>query len=60
MPMEAKWIPEWKKIHPIRALIAMLLVGTICFMYADGMDVPEALIGLAGAAIGFYFRLSAD
>ena len=29
-------------------------------MYATGMDVPEALIGLLGAAIGFYFRLSAE
>ena len=49
-----------KTIHPIRAAIAILLVGTVCLMYATGMEVPEAMIGLAGVAIGFYFRLSKE
>lgn len=49
-----------KDIHPIRAAIALILVGSTCYMYIASIAVPDALIALAGAAIGFYFRLSSE
>ncbi|MCK4258102.1 MAG: hypothetical protein KAX49_03945 [Halanaerobiales bacterium] len=45
-----------KNIHPVRATIALMLSLSVCIMYLHEMTVPEALIGLTGAAIGFYFR----
>ena len=40
----------------MQGLLAVMLVGSVCYMYVTGQEVPDALIGLAGIAIGFYFR----
>jgi hypothetical protein len=39
----------------IRAAIALLLVVTICIQ-AGFADINPGLLGLAGAAVGFYFK----
>ncbi len=43
----------------VQAGIAFMLTGTVCWMYAKGMDVPESLALLLGAIAGFYFRSKA-
>lgn len=39
----------------VRALIAFALVGTVCYLFADGQSVPSELLGLTGGAVGFYY-----
>lgn len=40
----------------VRAILALLLVGTVCAIAAVRKELPPGLEGLAGAAIAFYFR----
>jgi len=39
----------------VQAIIALMLLGTICYMYATGQSVPENLITFFGVVLGFYF-----
>lgn len=44
----------------MQGLLAVMLVGSTCYMYITGQEVPDALIGLSGLAIGFYFRTKGE
>ena len=44
----------------LQALLALMFGGTVCYLYIVGRDVPEALAGLLGLIIGFYFRSKAS
>lgn len=44
----------------VRALLALLLVGTVCGVATVRRELPPGLEGLAGAAIAFYFRARTD
>jgi len=39
----------------LQALIALILVGVICYLYIVGKDVPEALTQALFVILGFYF-----
>ena len=39
----------------VQAIIALVLLITICYMYANGQDVPEQLFGAFMLVLGFYF-----
>lgn len=39
----------------IQALMALMFGGTVCYMYVTSMEVPDTLLTLLGAIIGFYF-----
>jgi len=35
--------------------IALALIGTACYMWASGLEVPERLYALLYSVIGFFF-----
>lgn len=39
----------------VQAIIALMLLATICYMFATGQDVPESLINSFMVVLGFYF-----
>ncbi len=39
----------------VRAVVTFIFVGTVCYLFADGQEVPSELLGLTGVATGFYF-----
>lgn len=39
----------------IQALLTLILVGVICYMYIVQIDVPDVLINVLTIIIGFYF-----
>ena len=39
----------------VQAIIALMLLATICYMYATGQAVPENLTMFFGVVLGFYF-----
>ena len=39
----------------VQAVIATMLLGTICYMYASGQAVPDTLVIAFGTVLGFYF-----
>ena len=39
----------------LQALLALMFGGTVCYMYLTGMEVPDTLIALLSAIVGFYF-----
>ena len=39
----------------VQAAIALMLLGTICYMYANGQEVPDTLVIAFGTVLGFYF-----
>lgn len=39
----------------LQAILALMFGGTVCYMYVVGLEVPDTLVTLLGAIIGFYF-----
>lgn len=39
----------------ISGLVALLMTGVACYLWATGVDVPEQLFILLGTVIGFFF-----
>ena len=39
-----------------QAILSIIIWGTICYLYATLKPVPEALLAVGGAIIGFWFR----
>lgn len=39
----------------VRSVLALMITGTICFLFATGNAVPGELLVLGGTAIAFYF-----
>ena len=39
----------------LQAILALMFGGTVCYMYLTGMEVPDTLIALLSAIVGFYF-----
>jgi len=39
----------------VQATIALVLLTTICYMYASQQDVPENLVNFFAVVLGFYF-----
>lgn len=39
----------------VQGTVTLVLVGTTCYLYASGQDVPESLLSLDGLVIGFFF-----
>lgn len=50
-PNEALGLPKGS----VRAIIAMMLIGTVCTLAIRALPVPPELAGLASGAVGFYF-----
>ena len=47
--------PLWLPPGSIRAILALLLVGGGLFTVLATNDIPQCLLGLIGAVVGFYF-----
>jgi hypothetical protein len=39
----------------LQAILALMFGGTVCYMFLQGMEVPDTLVGFLGLIIGFYF-----
>lgn len=39
----------------VQASIALVMIGTACYLYLVGRDVPETLVNLIALVLGFYF-----
>lgn len=39
----------------VQATIALIMIGTVCYLYVTGRDVPETLANLIALVLGFYF-----
>ncbi len=39
----------------VRALLAIMLTATVCFMHMTGLEIKEPLYTLSTMAIGLYF-----
>ena len=44
----------------VQGTMALTILGTVCYMYAQGMDVPELLAGFLGTILGYYFGTKAQ
>ena len=47
--------PLWLPVGSVRAIIALTVVGAGVGMFIAKGNVPEALVGIIGLVIGFYF-----
>ena len=52
--MQSFW-SLFKESVIVQAIIATMLLGTICYMYATGQKVPDTLVIAFGTVLGFYF-----
>lgn len=39
----------------VQAVITLVLLGTIAYMYATGQEVPDQLVNFFAVVLGFYF-----
>lgn len=46
----------WRDVHPVRALIAVVMVGGTLAMLLARINAPDAWWLALGAAIAFYFK----
>ena len=46
--------------HIIAGLIGLGSVGAIIYLAVVGMPIPEALITIAAAVVGYYFRTGVE
>lgn len=44
----------------VQGLVTLALIGTACYLYATGQDVPNSLLQLNGLAMGFFFGAKAQ
>ena len=54
MPENSKE-PLWLPKGSVRAIIALAVVGAGIGMFAIKGNIPEALVGIIGMIVGFYF-----
>jgi len=45
----------YEKNVVISGFLAIVLVGTACFMFVKGMPIPPLLAGILGSVIGYFF-----
>lgn len=39
----------------VQGVVTLAFVGTTCYLYATGQEVPNTLLQLDGIAVGFFF-----
>lgn len=39
----------------IQGSVTLLLVGTTCYLYITGQEVPQSLLSINGLVLGFFF-----
>lgn len=39
----------------IQALLALIMVSVVCYLYVTHQEVPEALVNFVALILGFYF-----
>ena len=39
----------------VQALITLVIIATMCYMYINGMDIPETLTSVMLLIVGYYF-----
>jgi len=47
-----------KQVHPVRAIIALGLIGAVVYFKAYGIVIEAEFWALVGLAVGFYFGKS--
>jgi len=58
--MNTGWLTEWaEKVHPVRATIALALVGALIAFKFMGIAIDAEFYVLGGLAVGFYLGNSA-
>lgn len=43
----------------LQSVLAIMIWGVICYMYATGQNVPDALLAAGSVVLGFYFHSGA-
>lgn len=44
-----------KGLISVQGVVTIAFVGTACYLYATGQEVPSSLLQLNGVALGFFF-----
>jgi hypothetical protein len=44
----------------VQGLVTLALIGTTCYLYAQGSAIPDSLLSLDGIAVGFFFGSKAQ
>ena len=44
----------------LQAALAIMLWGTVCYLYITGQAVPDTLLSAGGLVLGFYFHGAAQ
>lgn len=39
----------------VQGAVTLAFVGTVCYLYATGQEVPSTLIQFAGVVVGYFF-----
>lgn len=39
----------------VQGLVTLGFVGTVCYLYATGQEVPSTLIQFTGVVVGYFF-----
>lgn len=53
--MENNQTPWWLPSGSIRAALAVIVVGTLCYAFLDGREIPDRLFDLGLLVLGAYF-----
>lgn len=53
--MRAKLLDLWLKSALIQGIMALACLGAIIYLSVVGKPIPEVLVGIVMAIIGFYF-----
>ncbi len=53
--MTPKLLDLWKSSALIQGTLALATTGAIIYLAVTGQDIPEILVGIVMAIIGFYF-----
>jgi len=47
--------PLWMPKGTVRAMLALMVIGTVCYTFLKQVEVPERLVDLGLLVLGAYF-----
>ncbi len=50
-----RFLELWRESSIVQGLIALCVIVTTCYLYAVGRTVPDQLIAVLFAILGYYF-----
>lgn len=54
-PMATRLVQRWRSSDIIQGTMALLSLGAIVYLAIAGQPIPDVLVGVVMAIIGFYF-----